>query len=93
MSCRRVVLRVHDRWLDDYRSISDAWFSSHGHDRAGDDLYEGIFNYDVRVAFVGAGGFHIVIDYETDAVQKLADTETMTLDVYRVRRGCDGAQM
>ena len=84
MSSKRVILRAHDRWLDDYLQIATDWFSTYGHDNAAQDI---------RVGYIGGKRFHIIIDIEEDTAAKPIDLLVIPLEIYRVRRGNDGKQM
>jgi hypothetical protein len=84
MSSKRVVLRVHEEWLDDYQKISSDWLISHGHTTA---------NHDTRVGYIGGGRFHIIIDIEENRAIEPVDLLAIPMEIYRVRRGHDGRQM
>lgn len=86
MPAKRVVLRAHSNWLDDYRSISDAWIDSYlPKDSAP--------QHDIRVAFVDNERFHIVIDCADGTYPQKVDVSNVPLDIYRVRRGSEGIKM
>jgi hypothetical protein len=84
MSSKRVVLRVHEQWLDDYQKIASDWFITHGYANA---------RQDTRVGYIGDGRFHVIIDIEEDTAPKPVDLLGVPMEIYRVRRGDDGKQM
>lgn len=84
MPPKRVVLRVHERWLDDYQKIASDWFTTHGYANA---------KQDTRVGYIGGGRFHVIIDIEEDeedTAPKPVDLLVVLIEIYRVRRGYDG---
>jgi hypothetical protein len=87
MSARRVILRVHEKWLDDYMIISNAWITSYGWKDAASCSWE------ARLAHISTERFHIVIDLEDNPNLEPVDVESVAIDVYRVRRGSDGTKM
>jgi len=84
MPPKRVVLRVHEQWLDDYLEITSDWLTSNG--------YENV-THSTRVGYIGGDRFHIIIDIEEDMVAKPADLSRIPLEIHRVFRGSDGRQM
>jgi hypothetical protein len=57
MPSKLVILRVHERWLDDYLQIASDWLTAHGRT----DI-----RHDTRVGYIGGGRFHIIIDIEKE---------------------------
>ena len=92
MSPRRAILRAHERWLDDYLLIADAWLMSQGIQKS-IDTDDGFAHHSIRVAFIGGGRFHIIVDLEKDKVHESIAVMDVPIELYRVRRGNDGSKM
>jgi hypothetical protein len=91
MSPKRVVLRVHEHWLDQYLLIADSWLTTHGYSSV-DNSEDGQAKHNVRVCHIGNHRFHIIMDLNVNETPKLVN-QLYQIEMYRVYRGTDGSRM
>jgi hypothetical protein len=91
MSSKRVILRAHEHWLDQYLLIADSWLTTHGYSSV-NNSEDGQAKHNVRACHIGNDRFHIIMDLNVNETPKPVN-QLYQIEMYRVYRGTDGSRM
>ena len=81
---RRIVIRVHERWHEDYEKIVQDWFQYCGYGTAS-ELYSWIDHHYVHLLGVNNRRFHLIIDMEKVGLQN-PHIEEIPYEIYRLKK-------
>ena len=91
MSSKRVILRAHEHWLDQYLLIADKWLITHGYSSV-DNSEDGQAKHNIRACHVGNDRSHIIMDLNLNEMPNSVN-QLHQMETYRVYRGTDGSRM
>ena len=80
----RIIIRAHERWLDEYQSIVDDWFRHRGYATA-TDSYAWPKKHHVHILGINNRRFHLIIDMHKECL-KDPEAEELSYELYRLRK-------
>lgn len=81
---KRVVVRAHEHWYDEYQSITQDWFRWAGYSTSG-EVYDWTTHHYVHLGGLNGGRFHLIIDIGANACTS-PQMESLPIEIYRLRK-------
>ena len=84
MSSKRIVIRAHEHWHDEYQQIVQDWFKHCGYTTPSEP-YQWTGQHFVHLGGVNDGRFHLIIDMEKSGLDH-PRIEDIPYELYRLRK-------